>query len=54
MLGVVICPICNKPVVLETARFNEFGKAVHEDCYVRALKASRTQSVPERPPEAGV
>ena len=27
------CPICNKPVVVRTAKTNEPGKAVHEKCY---------------------
>lgn len=54
MKGPVICPICNKPVILESARVNELGKAVHEECYLKALKASRSSSYPERPPEAGV
>jgi hypothetical protein len=28
------CSICNEPVKLETAKTDEDGKAVHEDCYV--------------------
>jgi hypothetical protein len=32
------CRICNKPVELETAKTDESGKAVHEDCYVRILR----------------
>jgi len=27
------CKICNEPVELETAKTDEDGKAVHEDCY---------------------
>jgi hypothetical protein len=27
--------------MLETARINELGKAVHEDCYVRALQMQK-------------
>jgi len=28
------CSICNKPVDLNTAKTNEAGRAVHEECYV--------------------
>jgi hypothetical protein len=28
------CCFCNKPVDLKTAKTNEAGKAVHEECYV--------------------
>jgi hypothetical protein len=27
------CPICNKPVDLETCMTDHNGEAVHEDCY---------------------
>jgi hypothetical protein len=53
MVGFVICQICKKPVVLETARINEYGKAVHEDCYLKALKGLTPPPNTERPPEAG-
>jgi hypothetical protein len=33
----VQCVICKKPVKLEDSKCNEFGQAVHEDCYVRML-----------------
>ena len=29
-----ICSLCNKPVPLETSRADEYGKAVHEGCYL--------------------
>jgi hypothetical protein len=32
------CQICHEPVSLEDARINEQGKAVHEECYLRAIK----------------
>ena len=28
------CPICNDPVLLETSNTDEYGQAVHEECYV--------------------
>lgn len=38
VLYVPFCPICDKPVPLESAKTDEDGKAIHEDCYVSALK----------------
>jgi hypothetical protein len=29
-----LCPICGKPVTLETSKTDEQGKAVHESCYL--------------------
>jgi len=29
-----LCHICNKPVPLETAKTDDSGYPVHEDCYV--------------------
>jgi len=37
-----ICPLCNQPVVLETSKVDEHGRAVHEDCY--ALKVTLHQA----------
>jgi hypothetical protein len=34
----VPCQLCHQPVSLENARINEHGKAVHEECYLSALK----------------
>src|ERR1035441_10424282 len=36
------CPICNKEVLLETAKTDADGRALHEDCYL--LKLNRKQS----------
>ena len=33
--GIIGCCICAKPVLLETSKTDERGKAVHEECYVR-------------------
>ena len=35
------CSICNEPVEVETAKTDENGKAVHEDCYVRVLRLKK-------------
>ena len=32
--SLINCSLCNKPVDLTTAKTNEAGKAVHEECYV--------------------
>jgi len=37
----LLCRICGKPVSLETAKTDKFGKAVHEDCYVFKLRLER-------------
>jgi len=31
------CRICNDPVLLETSKTDEYGQAVHEECYVLSL-----------------
>jgi hypothetical protein len=33
-----VCPMCTMPVQLETAKTDEHGRAIHEECYLRALK----------------
>jgi hypothetical protein len=38
-----ICPLCNEPVELESTKTNEDGSAVHEECYVLALKKERSE-----------
>jgi len=38
---VLICPICKQPIRLETAKADENGRPVHEDCYIQRLFASR-------------
>ncbi|HEV2400306.1 MAG TPA: hypothetical protein VGS27_25435 [Candidatus Sulfotelmatobacter sp.] len=38
ILYLPFCPICNKPVSLETAKADEHGRAVHEECYLLSLK----------------
>jgi len=34
------CAICQQPVRLETAKTDEIGQPVHEDCYLQRLMAS--------------
>jgi hypothetical protein len=35
-----ICSICHKPVCLESAKTDEGGKAVHENCYWEKVNSS--------------
>jgi len=38
------CVICNKPVDLKTTKTNDYGEAVHEECYVlRQMLKDATQ-----------
>jgi hypothetical protein len=32
------CALCNERVEIETAKTDENGEAVHEDCYVRLVR----------------
>jgi hypothetical protein len=34
----LVCWLCNKEVPVETAKADEKGAAMHEDCYVRRLQ----------------
>ena len=44
------CSICGKPVDLETAKTDDDGKAVHEECYVLRLAPKQaTQSQQSAP-----
>ena len=45
----IVCELCKKPVLLEKARINELGKAVHEQCYVRAIRASKPMEPADGP-----
>ncbi|HZQ94537.1 MAG TPA: hypothetical protein VFA67_05975 [Candidatus Sulfotelmatobacter sp.] len=42
MVNSVPCQLCKKPVLLEKARINEMGKAVHEECYIKTIQVSKT------------
>jgi hypothetical protein len=35
--GRYFCAICNEPVVLQRAKYDEDGKAVHEECYLKKI-----------------
>ena len=43
------CSICQKPVTLETAKTDEVGQAVHEECYLLKLGIRRDQDSVYKP-----
>jgi|HubBroStandDraft_2_1064218.scaffolds.fasta_scaffold13280_6 hypothetical protein len=40
-----ICPLCNEPVELETAKTDENGNAVHEECYTLKVQPERSKHI---------
>jgi hypothetical protein len=34
----VLCSICEKPVSLESAKADEYGRTIHEECYTLKMK----------------
>ena len=38
------CVFCDMPVSIETAKTNERGQLIHEDCYVESLQRDRDPS----------
>jgi hypothetical protein len=51
MASSVLCQLCNEPVFLESARINEHGKPVHEDCYVESIKIMKPAASERTPDE---
>ncbi|HLZ41137.1 MAG TPA: hypothetical protein VKQ11_09255 [Candidatus Sulfotelmatobacter sp.] len=47
--GQPFCLICNQPVPLETAKTNEDGHAVHEQCYLDKI-SGKIPPKPKRSP----
>jgi hypothetical protein len=43
------CSICQKRIALETARADEVGQAVHEECYLLTLGIGRDQGSVYKP-----
>ncbi len=41
------CAICSRPVRLETAKTDERGRTVHEECYLQKLKLSVLRTEPK-------
>jgi hypothetical protein len=40
-----ICSLCNESVEIETAKTDERGDAVHEECYVLEIRPERTRYI---------
>lgn len=34
----LLCPMCGKPVAVETSKTDESGRAIHGDCYLLKVK----------------
>jgi hypothetical protein len=41
----VLCPICGGSVSLESAKTDEQGKTIHEDCYLFKVKLTSASRV---------
>ncbi len=48
-VAVPACVLCDKPVSLETAKADEEGQTVHEQCYVLKLKQGKGSSAGQYP-----
>jgi hypothetical protein len=42
---VLLCSLCDNLVEIESAKTNEFGKAVHEECYVQKMQATHLRQL---------
>jgi hypothetical protein len=38
------CSLCDKPVPLETSKTDEYGKAVHDECYALKMRLAQDTS----------
>jgi len=43
------CPVCKKPVSLETAKADALGRAIHSECYLRMLHEKESREISPRP-----
>jgi hypothetical protein len=46
------CSICNKPVSLQTARTDEVGRAVHQECYLLKVGVKPDPLSAQRPSQS--
>jgi hypothetical protein len=44
-----ICPLCKEPVEINTAKTDDYGNAVHEECYVMSLTRKDATPPPQNP-----
>jgi hypothetical protein len=47
--ALLLCPVCNKPVPLETAKTDALGRAIHGECYLRLVREKQSAEFSERP-----
>jgi hypothetical protein len=40
------CTFCDLPVLIETAKTNERGQLIHEDCYMQSMQSLQVNRVP--------
>jgi hypothetical protein len=43
------CPVCKKPVSLETAKADALGRAIHGECYLRLVCEKQSPDLSARP-----
>jgi hypothetical protein len=36
----LLCSFCDQPIEIEITKTNEFGKAIHEECYVLKMQGA--------------
>jgi hypothetical protein len=48
-----LCSLCNDPVDLRTAKTDEYGKAIHEKCYLLQMQMKREMLVLGESVESG-
>jgi hypothetical protein len=44
--GLPRCSLCDKPVLLETSKTDEYGKAVHSECYALKMRLKQATTPP--------
>ena len=42
-----LCVVCREPVSLEAAKTDDYGQAIHEECYVEKIRGT----IPSKPKE---
>jgi hypothetical protein len=42
-----LCPVCKKPVALETAKADSLGRAIHGECYLRLVREKQSTYSPK-------
>lgn len=48
--GQYFCPICKEPVKLETAKTNEHGDPIHDECYLANVSRKISPATPRKAP----